>query len=934
MRRVFSLLCLCSLLLSACGPGNSEDDGPIPGLDTSPVPTAQGSGDGTSSGATITFAAWEYEMSTYETLATKFHEENPGINVVIVSMDELSSSGESDAPQDEVSRMRRVVSGADTAAQSSISPEVAASGLLLDMKPLMESDAGFKRDDFYPGVLDRGTYDKGMLVLPRYVWLQILAYNKDLFKNAGVPEPKSDWTWNDLFGAAEQIAAFDSKAYGFYDPSSGFYSLLSEIESRKINVLDVSAADADLTQPELVSAIEKIQGLITNRTIYSGVSKGSKNQSDPQQVVRDGHVGIFPPEMTTSYMEGATDIGKPQTAADLPFTMGKINYPKSDALLSTINNSNVEGFVISSGTQHPNEAWKWVEFLSRQTDDSPNGRMMMVGTGRIPARQSVAEASKFWDNVDDEAKTAYQTTLAQQVVRMTKTPDYTTLGPLSQAIYDVTTGGKKPADALKSAQEQLTAQVDELAKATPTPTPQAGPVVVSTPVPQTAPDGAATLVFNPLGYDTSSFRKMARTFNDQKNGYFVQIKATDVTTSPVTLADAAKSADCFAWWNAPQSANDFAALLDLQPFFSADASFKQDDFPPAVLSQLTSNGGIYGLPYTFNTRVLGYNKTIFDSAGIETPTYTWKPDDFLAAAKALTTGSGDKKQYGYIPLGGAISDLSFFITQFGGQLSTGSGKDVQPNFSDPTVVKAIQWYIDLAKVHGVTPKFTLPYSPSDNSSDNSYDMIQKGLGAMWLDSGYGSFPVGVDGVNSGLSWQPGLAPLPLGGAGMQSGDLWVRGFYVSAKTEQQQGCWEWLKFVTSNVNNLNGDLPARISVASSAEFTSSANETQLQMIKIYQEALKQPSKNNPGLNALYSSSQFGFDTYWFYKAIDDAIEKDANLAEELKKADELTKANMKCVAETQKPATCAKQTDPEYDGYNTEDPDPNRPIGIERGWGG
>ena len=58
---------------------------------------------------------------------------------------------------------------------------------------------------------------------------------------------------------------------------------------------------------------------------------------------------------------------------------------------------------------------------------------------------------------------------------------------------------------------------------------------------------------------------------------------------------------------------------------------------------------MFGLPYAATLRTLNFNRTAFDAAGIKPPTYQWKPDDFLAAAQALTKGDGDKKQFGYVP---------------------------------------------------------------------------------------------------------------------------------------------------------------------------------------------------------------------------------------------------------------------------------------------
>jgi ABC-type glycerol-3-phosphate transport system substrate-binding protein len=587
----------------------------------------------------------------------------------------------------------------------------------------------------------------------------------------------------------------------------------------------------------------------------------------------------------------------------------------------------VDGFIISSGTAHPNEAWRWIEFLSRQEIEQQGQGPKGSQLGRIPARKSVAESTGYWQDIDAESAAAYQTALAAQVEVPSKTPDYTVFGPLSQALYEVMNGSKKPDAALKDAQKMLEEQIAQAAQLTPTPEADTSPVVVATPAPVVAPEGKTPIRFSLNGYQPGPLRRLAQSFNQQNPQYFVEIQNTQAMTEPLTLQQTATSSDCFSWWSTPQSETEFKALLDLQPFFDSDASFKRDDYPQAVLAPYQYNGGIYGLPYAFNVRSLNYNRTMFESAGVDAPLYSWTPENFLAAAKALTNGTGEQKQYGYVPFGGGIqSDMFFFVGQFGGKIALGSGKDAKLNFNDPKVIEAIQWYIDLAKVHGVMPEFTIPYRPNDQYEDRSYEIVQAGRAGMWF--GYGGDAGPFMGEGSEMNWELGTAPLPIGQGGFRNGDLYTRGFYISASSQQAQGCWEWLKFLSNDTANLGSDIPARISIAESSEYIEKAAPAQVELYKAYAEALKKPSDISGGLDSLYTSTKYGIDMYWFYKAIDDTIKEDADLGKGLTEAQQKTTEHMACVVETEKPATCAKQVDPEYDGYNTQDPT-DGPIPID-----
>lgn len=939
MRRLITFVLLLSLLVS-CNILGDEPAGPL--ATPAPEPSPQS----TDGPVTISFAAWDYERAIYEPLAQKFTAENPNIKVVIVSLDELTNIT-SDQPdfQSPTVMLRRIVSGADTAPANFLTPDQFTANLIMDLGPLMDADPNFKRDDFYPGAIDRYRANGGVWGLPRYIYAQILAYNKDLFTRAGVPEPKPGWTWADLLGAAEQIAQKNGNTidtFGFFDPSSGLLGLLADLRSQGIDIYAVPSKDVHLDRPEVAAAIERFRDLTKKGALLQyGFFEGTEASDDPRQLIREGRVGIWMDEMLEpSY--GPDGSEQPQS---LDFAVGKAPFPANTPGFF----SGVEGYMISAGTAHPTEAWRWIEFLSRQPTEQPGFRDSIVQSGRIPARQSLADAMGFWNNIEPEAAAAYKWQIEHLVADAQPLTDYIALSALSEALRRAITEPKDLNEILAEAQQQIERQVAEI-QLTPTPAPDTSPVVVATPEPQEAPAGAAAFTFSNVGYNPPELRRLVRAFREQHPEYWVQIAATDTFTEPPTLESIARTNDCFTWWSGPQSDADFAALLDLQPLFDADATFPQSDYPAALLEPYRRTGGLFGLPYAVTLRTLNYNRTAFDAIGLKLPTAAWTPADFLAAAQSLTKGEGDKKQYGYVPVNGTQQDLLFFIGQFGGRITTGGGDDLRPNFTDPQVAEAIQWYIDLAKVHKATPPLIFPHKRDDvdgPGGEDAFQLVQAGRAGMWFDQGYGivspasnepppdgaiatAEPVYVDGSgapigpggSSGLSFEPGIAPLPIGAGGLRSSDFYARSLFISARSQQAQGCWEWLKFLSGDVSLLQGDIPARTSVAESDAFAKQSPPDRVTIYKAYGDALKRSGQPGDNAGDLYGR----MDLYWFYAAITAAIEKDADLKQELAKAQETTSAFMECLVKSGtpgKPATCASQVDPAYQGYNTQDPDPS-----------
>lgn len=922
MRRLAIVLLLA--LLTACAapvaiPDSATDEPAAPEATAAPGAPPAAPADET----TISFAAWEHERAIYEPLIARFHAENPAINVVLTPLEDIASSQSAGSPDSPQALLRRLVSSADTGPAFFTAPETINSQLLLNLAPLMDADANFKRDDFYPGALERYTIGGDVRILPRTIAAPTLAYNKELLQGANLPDPQPGWSWSDLLAASEQIARRNGsriETYGFLDQSSGVMPMLALLQAQGIDLLNPAVAGAPLDRPEIVAAARRVRDLADSGALLEPGVKRDGDFIDMRQFIRDGKVGIWGLEML---QEDTPPGAQPEP---LGFAIGAAPYPSFAGGLLFFGGD--DGYLISAGTQHPNEAWKWIEFLSRQPVNPADGQSKPGGgaPGRIPARKSLAEQIGYWKNIDPATAAAYQWVVAHPVPPRQQTPDYNALGALSQALSQIIGERKDPQKALADAQKQM---IDQIAQAqlTPTPPPDNSPVLVSTPEPQSAPAGATSITFAVPGYSATDMRRITRAFRELRPDIFIKITATDNFTGPLQLPDVARTSDCLTWFTPPQSDADFKALLDLRPLFDADATFARSDYALALMSPYQRNGGIFGLPYAANLRTLNYNRTRFAAAGIKPPSDAWTPADFLAAAQALTSGSGDKKQYGYVPLGGPAQDLFFFIGQFGGQLLGGDGGDPQPNFADPKVVAAIQWYLDLSKTHGVMPPVAFPYrrdqppGPPQPSGEDPYELAANGRAAMWFDQGYGAFSGPKDGPPGSarpLSFEIGVAPLPIGAGGLHSGDFYLRGFHISAQTKEPQACWEFLKFLSNDVSNLQGGIPARTSIAASGAFAQQAPPGLADVYAAYAEALKRESRPGADPNTLYGQK---FDMYWFFKAISATIDEGADLQSGMDEAQKTTAAYLDCLSKGGKPGACATQVDPTYQGYMLDDPE-------------
>ena len=113
--------------------------------------------------------------------------------------------------------------------------DFAATGLLMDLKPLIDKDASFVLADFYKQTVDELTNDGKIWGLPRDISTMVTYYNADLFKAAGLPTPKElaeqgKWNWETLLDSAKKLTDPAKQQYGvgfgnWWGPVWGYFTL-------------------------------------------------------------------------------------------------------------------------------------------------------------------------------------------------------------------------------------------------------------------------------------------------------------------------------------------------------------------------------------------------------------------------------------------------------------------------------------------------------------------------------------------------------------------------------------------------------------------------------------------------------------------------------------------------------------------------------------
>lgn len=107
-------------------------------------------------------------------------------------------------------------------------------GQLLNLDPLFrETYSEEEKNDFHPYQIEAMIRDGFRWAMPKHVWLGILFYNKDMFDEAGVSYPTSDWTHDDYSAALEQLTKRDSSGnvtqWGGYIPAWSYDRIIPKV---------------------------------------------------------------------------------------------------------------------------------------------------------------------------------------------------------------------------------------------------------------------------------------------------------------------------------------------------------------------------------------------------------------------------------------------------------------------------------------------------------------------------------------------------------------------------------------------------------------------------------------------------------------------------------------------------------------------------------
>jgi sorbitol/mannitol transport system substrate-binding protein len=750
---IFAVFFTVAITLTSCGSKTEET------VDRSPTEVV-----------TIYFACPEQDLDKFKRLAEIFHEQNPFIYVEVVSLDDVRNG----TTNEDIDRL--VMSRVDTAYYW-LTYEGAVDGSFLDLKPFIDADNNFDVDDFFPDTLTTFEHQGGIWALPSEAFVSYLLYNRDLFDEAGATYPEIGWSHEDFLSTAVKIANYYEAGthFGYTDGARGAF--ISFFTDRRAN------DNISLLSPPIADDIRWYTDMASAPNVMFSPRSAQQGFDKLYELLEDGRIAMW---------EGSwLDYKYRQSTGNIGLTLYPTTMGGSHALAF------MYGYVISSGSEYPQESWQWLQFLSHQT--------LYDGLYTLPTRRSVAEAAGFWEQFNPEDEAFWRFAAENLLVLAPVKPGIRQLHTAIDAILN----GTPVEDALAEAENDLAGRMTILS--------QAGPFIVDTPGME---DGQRSITIHfavPLD-NNPIYPALVTEFHELQEDIQVNLLSSNQVSQ----------ADCFAGQEIIDPLEPPAELLNLQLFLARDGLLPLDNFQPALIDSLRSRGDLYGLPLQAKARVIFFNTRLFEKAGVNFPQANWTLDDFLLTAISLTHVQEETKQYGFVPLNGDTSDLRVFLALHGASTVDSTGR---PYLDSAPVVNALQWYADLALQSGVAP---LLYADDELEATNL--LVQTGNVAMWSDF------VGLD---RHYVWPEetviGIAPLPEGS--VKGTDILTEGLFIASHTSHADACWEWLKFL-SDQSELISAMPARLSTLRKPEFIMHARPGEVETYEVmqsYENLLAQPN---------------------------------------------------------------------------------------------
>jgi multiple sugar transport system substrate-binding protein len=264
-----------------------------------------------------------------------------------------------------------------------------------------------------------------------------VAYNKKVFKDAGVPEPTGDWSWDEYVATAKRLTNPGKGVFGTGWPADGgedcvwrIYPMIWDLGG---DVVSSSGDKVGFDGQSGLRALQTINQMGKDRSVYPDTKPGSETM---YQIFNNNKMGMVPtgPWQLPDFVQNGTDYG----VVPLPSYSGKrVTIAGPDTWT-----------VFDNGSAKVEATVKFLTFLTEGDQDI----QWASEAGSLPLRSSTAHSSEW----KQHAKKTVGLEVFSEALSYARTrptiPVYPRISePLGQAIVQMLLNKGTPESALHDA---------------------------------------------------------------------------------------------------------------------------------------------------------------------------------------------------------------------------------------------------------------------------------------------------------------------------------------------------------------------------------------------------------------------------------------------------------------------------------------------------
>jgi multiple sugar transport system substrate-binding protein len=381
-----------------------------------------GDGGGSSASGEISFLVFgePEEIKAFRNVITAFKEVEPEVTVKLIEASDrddllarLSTSFAGGQPPDLFLLNYRFYG------------QFASRDVLEPIQSRLDDSDTFAEEDFYPQSLEAFRRDGELICLPQNISSLVVYYNRDLFRRAGVAEPKSGWSWNQMVEKALRLTK-DNDGDGNID----VYGLGVEPEIIRLAPFvwsnggelvddELNPTRFTLDTPEAQQAMQAFFDLRDKHLVIP--SDQEREAEDEEARFLNGTLGM--------YLSSRRATPSLRTITNFDWDIAPLPRHKEQAGIL-----HSDAYCMTRASENKDAAWRFMEFAL-----GTEGQQITARSGRtVPSLKEVAESGAF---LDPSAKPANSRVFLDTIGVIRRVPNISTWPEIEDAAASIVETG-------------------------------------------------------------------------------------------------------------------------------------------------------------------------------------------------------------------------------------------------------------------------------------------------------------------------------------------------------------------------------------------------------------------------------------------------------------------------------------------------------------